>query len=143
MPKKLAELVSKGDGLQQGYEECIAGLRRCAQSGSQHESMIQEGEEELKHRIDILVKGGKKGTLVKDFDADADVKSFIAGIEGQKAALHQAMQNLLGYARQAQHNSRGRQDDRCRCRRHHRREKEARLPVGLDCRNPGFQERSR
>lgn len=63
MPKKLAELVSKGDGLQQGYEECIAGLRRCAQSGSQHESMIQEGEEELKHRIDILVKGGKKGTL--------------------------------------------------------------------------------
>ncbi|MEZ5865045.1 MAG: hypothetical protein R3D25_13625, partial [Geminicoccaceae bacterium] len=86
MPKKLAELVSKGDALQRGYDECITGLRKCAQSGSQHESMIGEGEEELKHRIDILVKGGKKGTLVKDFDTDAEAKSFIAGIEDQKAA---------------------------------------------------------
>jgi hypothetical protein len=86
MPKKLAELLKKGDELQSGYDDLIANLRKCAQSGTQHEQMIKEGEEELKHRIDVLIKGGKKGTLVSDFAGDADAKSYIAGIEDQKAA---------------------------------------------------------
>lgn len=86
MPRKLADLLAKGDALQHGYEDLIAGLRKCAQSGTQHESMIKEGEEELKHRIDVLIKGGKKGTLVSDFAGDKDAKAYIAGIEDQKAA---------------------------------------------------------
>lgn len=86
MPKKLAELLSKGDSLQHGYDDYMTVLRKCAQSGSQHEGMIKEGEEELRHRIEVLIKGGKKGTIVKDFDTDAEVKSFISGIEEQKAA---------------------------------------------------------
>lgn len=86
MPKKLAELLAKGDALQRGYDDLIAELRKCAQSGSQHEALISEGEEVLKHRIDVLTKSGTKGTLVGDFVADAEVKTYIAGIEQQKAA---------------------------------------------------------
>lgn len=86
MPKKLAELLKKGDELQQGYEDLIAELRKCAQSGRQHERLISEGEEVLKHRIETLIKGGKKGTLVGDFAGDAEAKSYIAGLEEQKAA---------------------------------------------------------
>lgn len=86
MPKKLAELLAKGDALQRGYDELIGELRKCAQSGSQHEAMISEGEEVLEHRIDVLTKAGTKGTLVGDFAADAEVEGYIAGFEEQKAA---------------------------------------------------------
>lgn len=86
MPRKLAELVAKGDALQRDYDASMTDLRSRAQSGSQHEAMISEGEEVLKHRIDTLTKKGMKGTVIGDFVTDAEVKSYVAGVEEQKAA---------------------------------------------------------
>lgn len=86
MPKKLAELLKKGDALQSKYDESMTKLKSCAKNGYTHEMMISEGEEELLHCIAELVKKGTAGKLVSDFLGDKLAKSFAVGIEIQKAA---------------------------------------------------------
>ena len=86
MPKKLADLIKTGNDLQSGYDELMTTLRSFAQSGSQHERMISEGEEAIDGRIEALLKSGSKGTLIGDFERDPEVKAFVKGVETQKAA---------------------------------------------------------